>query len=245
MKLAVVVLLALPMMADVEVVVDGMARAKYAHNGTTYVEAIRGREFALRLTNPTSERVAVALSVDGLNTIDARHTDGWNSAKWVLDPYESVEISGWQVSDRAARRFFFTGERGSYGAALGKTENLGVIEAIFYRERRRPIARYDRAPAPEASARSGKAQAPAQAAPPAVAAEGALSDDYAGTGMGDRTRHEVTRVEVDLDPTPIATARIRYEFRPQLIKLGVLDVHPSRLERREKAKGFEGYCPER
>ncbi|HYI08068.1 MAG TPA: hypothetical protein VEK57_03265 [Thermoanaerobaculia bacterium] len=240
MKLAAMILLALPVMADVDVMVDGAPRAKYAHNGTTYVEAIRGQEFALRLTNPTSERVAVALSVDGLNTIDAKHTGGWNAAKWVLDPYESVEISGWQVSDRSARRFFFTGERSSYGAALGKTANLGVIEAIFYRERRRPIARYDAAPAPSASARSEKSQAAA----PSVAAEGALSDEYAATGMGDRTRHDVTRVDVDLDPTPVATARIRYEFRPQLIKLGVLDARPSRLERREKARGFEGYCPE-
>ena len=40
-----------------------------------YVEAMRGASYALRLTNPTPYRVAVALSVDGLNTIDARHTD--------------------------------------------------------------------------------------------------------------------------------------------------------------------------
>ncbi len=242
MKLAAIVLLALPVFpafADVDVVVDGMARAKYAHNGTTYIEAIRGRDYTLRLTNPTGERVAVALSVDGLNTIDARHTDGWSASKWVLAPYESVEISGWQVSDSAARRFVFTGERNSYGAALGQTDNLGVIEAIFYRERRRPVARMqEAAPAPSAAGRA-ESQAPTSAAD----AEG-LTDDYAATGMGGRTRHDVTRVDIDLDPTPIATARIRYEFRPQLIKLGVLDARPSRMERREKAKGFERYCPE-
>ena len=44
-------------------------------------------------------------------------------------------ISGWQVNDRTARSFYFTGERGtSYGAALGQTDNLGVIEAVFFRE---------------------------------------------------------------------------------------------------------------
>jgi hypothetical protein len=123
--------------AGLDVVVDGVRRPEYVHRGTTYVEAIRGREYALRVTNPYPYRVAVALAVDGLNTIDARHTDGWNASKWVLDPYESTEISGWQVNDSTARRFFFTGERNSYGAFLGATENLGVIEAIFYRERRR------------------------------------------------------------------------------------------------------------
>jgi hypothetical protein len=50
-------------------------------------------------------------------------------------------------------------------------------------------------------------------------------------------------VHVDLDPHPIQHVRIRYEFRPQLVKLGVLRDGRSPLERREKAKGFE-YCPE-
>lgn len=217
--------------ADLSVVVDGQRRTEYNHRGTTYIEAIRGREFSLRITNPTGHRVAVALAVDGLNTIDAKHTDGWNASKWVLEPYESTEISGWQVSGTTARRFFFTGERNSYGAALGKTENLGVIEAIFYRERQRPIAQFR-----EERSRESAAGAPAA---PKAAAE---NDDYAATGMGDRTRHEVTRVDIDLDPHPIDTVRIRYEFRRQLVKLGVLRDGRSPLERREKANGFE-YCP--
>src|ERR1041385_1550304 len=113
---------------------DAPAR-EYSHDGTIYVEALRGSDFAIRITNPTPYRVAGALSVDGLNTIDARHTDAWSARKWVLDPWESTVISGWQVDEGTARRFFFTGEKRSYGATLGKTENLGVIEAVFYRER--------------------------------------------------------------------------------------------------------------
>lgn len=221
----------------VAVVVDGVERPEYFARGTTYVEALRGRNYSLRLTNPTPHRVAVALSVDGLNTIDARHSDGWRAAKWVLDPYESVEIDGWQVSDSTARRFVFTGERQSYGAALGQTENLGVIEAIFYRERLREAALYR-----DKAGIEGSASAPP---PPAAAARPETSDDYAATGMGGRTPHDVTRVHIDLDPRPIASMRIRYEFRPQLVKLGVLVAgHPSPIERREKARGFEHYCPE-
>ena len=121
------------------VVNNDEARPEYRARGTVYVEALRGANYALRITNPMPYRVAVALSVDGLNTIDAKHTDAWRAAKWVLDPYESTVISGWQVNDRTARRFFFTGEKDSYGASLGQTENLGVIEAIFYRERERRV----------------------------------------------------------------------------------------------------------
>lgn len=229
---------------SVTIIAGGEARPEYFANGTTYIEALRGRNYTLRLTNPTGSRVAVALSVDGLNTIDAQHTDAWNAAKWVLDPYETIDIDGWQVSDSTARRFVFTGERRSYGAALGETQNLGVIEAVFYRERTRPIAQYRVQPRDE----EGLAEAPAAAPPPppdASEAQPRLSDDYAATGMGHRTRHDVTSVDIDLDPQPIASARIRYEFRPQLVKLGILPAEPSPLARREKARGFDRYCPEK
>ena len=224
---------------DLSVIVDGQPRTEYEHRGATYIEAIRGREYSLRLSNPTPYRVAVALAVDGLNTIDAKHTDGWNAAKWVLEPYESTEITGWQVSDQTARRFFFTGERHSYGAALGATENLGVIEAIFYRERRPPISLYREGAAGEAPP---KAAAPAPR-PESAQQKAAADDEYAATGMGGRTRHDVERVDIDLESRPIASIRIRYEFRPQLVKLGVFPKSRHPLERREKARGFE-YCPE-
>jgi hypothetical protein len=225
---------------DLEVVVGGRTLPKYFHQDTTWVEAARGRDYSLRLTNPTAYRVAVALSVDGLNTIDARHTEGWNAAKWVLEPWESIEISGWQVSERTARRFVFTGETSSYGAALGQTENLGIIEAIVYRERPRPVARFQ--------SPTGKSRAEAaEAAPSAgVSAESSaeLSDAHAATGMGDRTRHDVRRVRIDLDREPVGSMRIRYEFRPELVRLGVIPEAITPAQRRERARGFREFCPE-
>jgi hypothetical protein len=229
--------------ADLDVVVNGKARPKLFHHGTMYVEALRGREYALRLTNPTGERVAVALSVDGLNTIDSRRTNSFASAKWVLAPYETIEIEGWQVSERSARRFVFTGESTSYGAALGETENLGVIEAVFYRERRRPAAHYQPSLERQGSTRDNAAKAAPAPAGAAVETQSALSDEHAATAMGDRTRHDVRRVSLDFDPQPIASLRVRYEFRPQLVELGVIASGRSPLERREKARGFE-FCPE-
>src|SRR5664279_5220330 len=118
-----------------DVLVNGSPRPELAARGTVYVEALKGRDYALRLSNPTSRRVAVALSVDGLNTIDAKHTSSKDARKWVLAPYETVIIPGWQVNNAVSRKFVFTGERGSYGTALGKTEDLGIIEAVFFREK--------------------------------------------------------------------------------------------------------------
>ena len=224
---------------ELSIVVDGQSRSEYNHRGSTYIEAIRGREYSLRISNPTPYRVAVALAVDGLNTIDAKHTDGWNASKWVLEPYESTVIDGWQVSDRTARRFFFTGERHSYGNAIGATVIRGVIEAVFYRERQWDICRERRGVAGETAPNAAAAPAPRSETQQKAAAD----DDYAATGMGGRTQHDVERVDIDLESRPIATIRIRYEFRPELVKLGVFPRSRQPLERREKARGFE-YCPE-
>src|SRR5258708_7557301 len=233
----------------VSVLVDETPRTEYYHRGAVYIEAVRGASYSLRLTNPTPYRVAVALSVDGLNTIDAKHTDARSASKWVLEPYESTTISGWQVSDRAARSFYFTGERHSYGAKLGQTENLGVIEAVYFRERQREAEVYRPIPGEERSngiesGAAGAAPPPSLAAPSAKAQRHDTSDDYAATGMGHRAEHEIYSVDMDLDPTPIASVRIRYEFRQQLVKLGILPQYISPLERREHASGFGAYCPE-
>jgi hypothetical protein len=229
----------------VTVLVDDAARPEYFHDGTTYIEAVRGASYALRITNPTPYRVAVALSVDGLNTIDARHTAARDAAKWVLEPHQSTVISGWQVSDRAARSFFFTGERHSYGARLGRTDNLGVIEAVFFREYG-PIYVEPSQIAPSPPLPPGAADgAVGSAAPSMKTQRESTSDDYAATGMGRRERHEVESVDIRLDPDPVASIRIRYEFTPQLVKLGILPQAISPLERRERARGFSDYCPER
>jgi hypothetical protein len=268
-----------------EVIVDGAPRPEYAARGTVYVEALRGRDFSLRLKNPLGVRVAVALSVDGLNTIDARHTSAAVARKWVLDPYESVEIPGWQVSGETSRKFYFAGERHSYGAALGQTSNLGTIEAVFFREKapcrdeqpcpsregrissKEKDGRGDGAPlepgldgalghsmkssSPDVSVAKGElGQAePSTMAPDhsqkSFSSSSPLSDDLAATGMGRRTRFDVTRVTLELEETPAASVRLRYEFRPQLVALGVLPREiRDPIARREAARGFDDFCPE-
>ena len=233
---------------ELSVLVDGEERSELRKGGSVYVEALKGHPYALRVTNPLGVRVGVALAVDGLNTIDASRRDAASAVKWILEPYQSVVLDGWQVSSSHARRFVFTGERDSYGAALGKVEDLGVIEAVFFREKVRPAlpvsptacAPKDAAPRSEASRAKGEAGAPAEK----MAAAPSLSDEYAATGMGDRTRHEVTRVDLDLERSPAARLRIRYEFRPQLVRLGLLPPDGDRLARRERSRGFDRYCPE-
>lgn len=117
-----------------EILVDGRVAREYDGRSKSYVQAYKGKDYAIRLSNDTGGRVAVALSVDGLNTIDAKHTSAREATKWVLGPWEQVTITGWQVGSDHARQFVFTSEESSYGAWLGETSNLGVISAVFYGE---------------------------------------------------------------------------------------------------------------
>jgi hypothetical protein len=232
--------------AEVDIIVDGARLPRYAHDGRWYVEARHGREYAIRLRNPYAVRVAVALSVDGLNTIDARETTAAHARKWVLDPYETITIGGWQTSRLEARRFEFTTEARSYGQALGKTANLGVISVVFFKERVPAITRDTLK-----NDRSRQMPAPPSSAPreeqAASAAAKSADDEFAATGMGRRTDHAVTQVRLDLEDAPAQTVNIRYEFRPQLVRLGILRPAPTTdpLQRRERAHGFEpGFSPE-
>ena len=228
----------------IEILIDGEPVPEYWLRGTAYIEALKGNEYAIRLTNPLAVRAAVALSVDGLNTIDAKHTDAWKASKWVLDPYETITIKGWQTTSGEARRFFFTTEENSYGAWLGKTRNLGVISAVFFRERvRQEECQVMRRDGHKASA------LPSSATQKESPAGGASKDEYAATGIGDRFRHRVQRIFLELERQPCASFSVRYEFRPVLARLGILP-HPKPvidpLGRRRHARGFDDmdFCPD-
>jgi hypothetical protein len=248
---------------EMAILVDGRTLDEYNARGKSYVEALAGREYEIRIRNPLSYRVAVALSVDGLNTIDAQHTTAWNASKWVIEPYGSITISGWQMSSERARHFYFTSERDSYGAKLGQTSNLGNISAVFFRERRpRPIpitprrsqiyeedGRRDKDQPPSADGMESsaeRAESPASGGDAKSTRRGQVvpqpDDEYAATGIGRSLQNDVRWVNMELDSRPAAEVLIRYEYYAALVRLGVLPrryERPDPLRRRESARGFE------
>jgi len=188
---------------EVDVHVNGRPLREYYERGRTYIDAVHGAEYELQVRNSSPERVAVALSVDGLNTIDARHTSAWNASKWVIEPYQTITISGWQVSSERARRFYFTNERDSYGAKLGQTDNLGVISAVFFREKRR----FDPLTPPQPITRDNKDSEMS------ARAQGAPRQADAATGIGRNVHHDVRWVDMDLDSRAAGEVTIKYEYR--------------------------------
>lgn len=246
---------------SVQVIVNGSPTTEYAARGKRYIEALENAEYELRIHNPTAARVAVALAVDGLNTIDARHTSAWDAHKWVIDPYGTITVRGWQMSSENARRFYFTTERDSYAAKLGQAANLGVISAVFFRERGQPVTVTQTWPKPpygrEDDTRTARDRAE-QSAPQAGNANAAKEksapaypppdDESAATGIGRSVRNDVQWVHMDLDPKAVSEVTIRYEYRPALVKLGIIPCDypkPNVIDRRERAQGFEPkYCPQ-
>lgn len=253
---------------DVDVLINGVTLPEYFARGRLYIEASEGAEYELRIRNPLGERVAVALAVDGLNSIDAQHTTATNASKWVIEPYGTITISGWQMSSERARRFYFTTERDSYGAKLGETSNLGVISAVFFRERH-PIVvatprrsgrvedkedRVDNEEAPDSSSEGqSRDRNNDSAAPKSKSAEAypGPDDESAATGIGRNMRHDVRWVNMDLENRATAEVTLRYEYRAGLVRLGIQPRpypyrHPDTLGRRERASGFEDrrYSPE-
>jgi hypothetical protein len=247
---------------DVDVLIGGSTLEALYGRGRRYVEAREGAEYELVLRNPLPVRVAVALSVDGLNTIDARRTSSWDASKWVIEPYGTIRISGWQMSSSRARRFYFTTERDSYAAKIGRASDLGVITAVFYRElvmRRLPVTpppydedgrrSEDGYGAPKEKSAPERGESSNSAGRDSAAAQTRRDDDYAATGIGRSVDHDVTWIQMRLERTPASEISIRYEYHDALVRLGILPrpyTDDNALRRRERARGFSdpNYCPE-
>jgi len=244
-----------PSAYSMEILVDGSPLPEYTASGTRYIEALKGREYAIRLTNRTGERVAVALAVDGLNSIDARHTSSQDARKWILGPWETVTLSGWQTGSDVARRFVFTSEEKSYGAWLGRKNDLGVISAAFFREARRRQENSEVAPmsAPTEERAAEGMLGGARDGVDAPAARGddakrsaKAKDELAATGIGREIEHRVVRVDFDEEDAPASTQSVRYEYHDALVRLGVIPGVEPDLARRERARGFadSGFAPD-
>lgn len=231
-------------LVTVGVDVEGASAPLYAATdgtGRHYVEARPGARYTLRLGNQTGERLAVLMTVDGLNVISGERQDVLQRGRmYVLDPWETAEIQGWRTSLDDVRRFTFVDERASYAARSGQANaRMGWIELAVYRERRRPVrpqrpdVSTQEAPPPAAApeARDGAAKA--------GRAEGAGRHSYPGTGWGEPAHDPVRLVDFEPEPRPAQRTTLRYEYASALRALGILPWHSTgdRLRQRDRGEG--------
>ncbi len=117
---------------------DGMALPVYAKNGRNYIVGTPGHEYAVRIRNCTGGRILVATSVDGVNVISGE-TAAPSQTGYVLDPWGSVEITGWRKSVDRTAAFYFTDLGDSYAARTGRPLNVGVVGVAVFQEKSPPI----------------------------------------------------------------------------------------------------------
>jgi len=188
--------------ALVDVVVVKRATGEHVpvwmHQGRLYAAGTPGEKYSVLLANRTGERVLTVVSVDGINVITGE-TAAPGQSGYVLDPWGSVDISGWRKNMSEVAAFVFTALPDSYAARTDRPGNVGVIGVAVFREFRppRPPAVLQQQPAPFSGARaldgresaSGAGEADAAPATPESSAAGSLAfkrEDKLGTGHGER-----------------------------------------------------------
>lgn len=127
-----------PGLASVEVLDrhDSRVLETYYKDGTRYVVGTPGHEYTVRIRNLSPARILVVTSVDGVNAISGE-TAAPGQSGYVLDPYGSVDVSGWRKSLDRTAAFYFTDLGDSYAARTGRPANVGVIGVAVFRERER------------------------------------------------------------------------------------------------------------
>jgi hypothetical protein len=221
----------------VSIVIENLERAFLNFNGRWFVEALRGKEYTVRLYNPFDVRLAIALVVDGVNTIDGKTNAPEDGRKWVIRPGQLVDIRGWQVAPTKLRRFVFTSEAQSLGAQLGQKNNVGFIQAVGFKER----AFYD--PKSKLKTTHGLEQTKMVK----VSDIGKPSDaEGKGGPQGTAESNNVKGVDLALEPNPSFTVQIKYDTRNALQKAGVIkvgDTIPAGTETKP-SPASESYVPE-
>ena len=185
----------------------------HVHRGRIYVAGSPGSKYSLVITNKTGERVLAVTSVDGVNVITGETASPAQSG-YVLDPWGSVEISGWRKSMSEVAAFVFTPLPDSYAARTDRPGNVGVIGVAVFREYQvpRPPA-ISRKEAPAASS----ADAESRAAP----------RDKLGTGHGEREPSYASWTDFRrASDRPSELVSVWYDSRENLVARGILPGRP-------------------
>jgi len=196
---------------------------EYRYSSENVIRVKEGKEYSIVVSNPLPVQVAAAVTVDGLNTIDGKRTTASEAQKWIIEPYSSITISGWQTSDSSLRKFVFTKEGASYANWKGLrdrkdyVQNLGMIGVAYFWS----SAELSRVLYPPRPFASGDMEAEERGSDRNLAGRGAsLSEspakkERAGTGMGRTEWNQITRVNFYYDTGMYSSSDallIRYEF---------------------------------
>lgn len=216
---------------------DGSAPAK------AYLEATRGRNYAVQVRNRTDQRIGVVIAVDGRNIISGRRSDlRPDERMYVLGPQEQGRYEGWRTGRDRINRFYFTEAGDSYADAWGDRSALGVIAVAAFREKV-PVQPWS-GQGPGDTREPGRRHAPAaETGQPGGAP--AMKQSEPGTGFGEQHWSPSQQIAFQVQPRPFARYFLKYAWRDTLCRQGVIDCGDQGPPPRPNRfwDGDEGYAP--
>lgn len=201
-----------------------------------YLEAERDQTYAIRVENTSGRRIGLVIAVDGRNIIsgDKSHLQP-TERMYILNPYEQAVYRGWRTGRDRVNTFYFTDAGASYADAWGDRSAMGVIAVAAFREQERR-----RRDEPSIYGGSPEQRAPQKSQP--------------GTGFGEEEWSPSRRVEFDPVRQSFAQVFLKYEWRNELCRKGIIDCRPPRPEPRnrfwddqwyDRDSGYAPYPPHR
>jgi hypothetical protein len=205
----------------------------------SYLEARKGENYGIVITNSTPERVGVVVVVDGRNIITGKRSDLKNNeSMYIVNAYETARYDGWRTSQDQVHRFYFTDMADSYSVkTFADSSAMGVIAVAVYREKEQPRPLLE-------GKREGQA---APAAPSAGAApksaDRALAKESAGTGFGNAQYSPVITVQFEPERNPVQKTLVKYEWREMLCRKGIISCNRETGNRLWDENGYAPYPP--
>lgn len=198
-----------------------------------YLEAKRGENYSIVVTNNRAERIAVVIAADGRNIITGKKSYLTSDERmYIVDPYGTARLEGWRTDNDTVHRFYFTDIRDSYAVrTFGDTSAMGVISVAVFREKERTETLL-------------KKETMRQNAP---AASSGATKEYkeraAGTGFGDRKHSPVTEVAFEPERVPVEKLLIKYEWHDVLCRKGIISWGQEKKNRLWDEGEFAPYPP--
>jgi hypothetical protein len=120
---------------EMTVHVNGRSVKEYTHQGMSFIEARDGTNYTIKLKNNLGQRAMVVVSVDGLDVVSGKNAAETDTG-YIIDPYDSIEIKGYRISDSDSAAFVFTSKDKSYVQNVkGDARNCGVIGVRAFSEK--------------------------------------------------------------------------------------------------------------
>jgi hypothetical protein len=192
-----------------------------------YLEAVKGARYSIQVTNRSGGRIGVVIAVDGRNIISGQKSDlKRNEQMYIVGPFESNTFEGWRTGMDRTNRFYFTNASDSYAERVfADASAMGTIALAVFREKLpETFSKMQEAPAGATAPRaSGESQS-------ADRAERKISEQ-AGTGFGETTYSPARRVHFESEPTHAEKFVLKYEWRSELCRKGIIQCGPKNRNR--------------